>query len=82
MCAQSFQENDLQQYIAQAVMVTNYTVSWLNTALGIEADRVVVQMLQDIPIANYAKGLLYTMLSMVRRARISHPLDAPTSRTP
>lgn len=62
---QSFQENDLQQYKAQAVVVTNYTVSWLNSALGVEADRLVLHMIQDIPVADYAKGMLYTMLNMV-----------------
>ena len=62
--------------------MTNYTVSWLNTALGIEADRLVLRMIQEIPVADYAKGLLYTMLSMVRSARTPHPADQPHACTP
>ena len=66
MPIKDFQEKALSAYVDQAILITNNTVSWFNRAWGIEADKIMIQMITDMPVANYAKELLYVIVDMVR----------------
>ena len=61
---EAFKEEGLDVYLRQAAFVSNYTLSWLYEGFGIEADKIIVDYVLEMPVAALAKDFMMYILGL------------------